>query len=309
MAAENVHILLFHRVSPVRDPLWDPIDPALFRETIQYVNKKFHVLGLEEYFFQERKKTTKPPAIITFDDGYHDFIEYSFPLLKEYNMPATMFVVTDCIDRNEPTWTYKLDHLFYHTRKLKTAEPPEINSFKPGTKWSSPEERMVYGGKLKQHLKRVSPEDRKAVLDFYAREFDDVKQEKQTMLSWEELKYLQSHNIVTGSHTVTHPPLATIVDEKELEREMIDSGMKIREHLGSFPGAISYPVGSYNSKVKNMAHRTGYKLGLAVDQKIYNEDKHGRFSVPRIELYNESFFKTRMRIKGTLSRLKSLAGR
>ncbi len=50
-------------------------------------------------------------------------------------------------------------------------------------------------------------------------------------------------------------------------------------------------------------------MGLAVDQALYNEDVHGRFAIPRIELYNESFFKTRLRIGGTISRIKRLAGR
>lgn len=309
MSSENVHILLFHRVSPVRDPLWDPMDPALFREVIAYLDKKFTVLSLEQYFFHEREKWKKPPAIITFDDGYHDFIEYSFPILKEYKMPATMFVVTDCIDQNKATWTYELDHLFFHTSKLKTTEPPTVHRFRTVAAWSSKQERMDYGSKLKQHLKRIPAAKRKLVIDFYNKAFDDVQQEKNIMLSWEELKFLQKNNIEIGSHTVTHPPLATIDDEKIIEREMIDSGMKIREHLGTFPLSISYPVGSYNGRVKNIAHRTGYRLGLAVEQKIYNEDKHGRFSIPRLELYNESFFKTKLRIKGTISLLKSLAGR
>jgi peptidoglycan/xylan/chitin deacetylase (PgdA/CDA1 family) len=309
MPSENVHVLLFHRVSPVRDPLWDPMDPVLFREVIAYVNRKFTVLSLEEYFYKERRKLKLPPAIITFDDGYHDFIEYSFPILQEYKMPATMFVVTECIDQNKPTWTYQLDHLFFHTAHLKTDQAPDITGFKTVASWSSKAERLQYGSRLKQHLKKVSPEQRLAVLEFYAAAFNDIQQEGNTMLSWDELKFLNKNNIEVGSHTVTHPPLATIEDDRIIEREMIDSGMKIREHLGVFPASISYPVGSYNNKVKNIAHRTGYKMGLAVDQRIYNEEKHGRFSIPRLELYNESFFKTKLRINGTLSRLKSIAGR
>lgn len=309
MPSENVHILLFHRVSPVRDILWDPMDPALFQDIIRYIDKKFTVLSLNEYFFKERRRFTKPPAIITFDDGYHDFIEYSFPILKKYNMPATMFVVTDCIDQDKPTWTYLFDHLFFNTSKLRTTEPPTVSGFATSSHWNHAQQRMEYGSRLKQHLKRVPDNVRNQVIQFYEKEFKDVQHEGKTMLSWDELKYLQGNNIEIGSHTVTHPPLATLEDEKKIEMELLGSGMKIREHLGSFPSSISYPVGSYNSKVKNIAHRTGYKIGMAVDQKIYNEDKHGRFSVPRLELYNESFFKSKLRIQGTWSLLKRITGR
>jgi peptidoglycan/xylan/chitin deacetylase (PgdA/CDA1 family) len=308
MAVEQVHILLFHRVLPERDPLWDPMDPALFKEVIQYVNKKFTVFSLEDYFFAERHKLSKPAAIITFDDGYHDFIDYSLPVLKKYNMPASMFVVTDCIDQNKPTWTYLFDELFYHTKKLKTDNPPALRGFN-SSKWSNDKQRINYGASLKQQLKKQSKNKREEIIAFYETQFNDVKSVNKIMMSWEELQQIKGEGIEIGSHTVTHPPLATLTDDRILEDELYLSGMRIREKLGNFPAAISYPVGSYNSKVKNMAHKVGYRMALAVDQELYKEKKHGRFSIPRIELYNEAFFKTRLRINGTISLIKRLTGR
>jgi peptidoglycan/xylan/chitin deacetylase (PgdA/CDA1 family) len=47
------------------------------------------------------------PVILTFDDGYRDNYENAFPLLRERNMTATFFVVTDFIDKQLPeylTW-------------------------------------------------------------------------------------------------------------------------------------------------------------------------------------------------------------
>ena len=42
-----------------------------------------------------------------FDDGYKDNIEYAAPILRQFKCPASFYVVTDCIDRNVPTWTYR----------------------------------------------------------------------------------------------------------------------------------------------------------------------------------------------------------
>ena len=47
------------------------------------------------------------PVLITFDDGYRDNYENAFPLLRERNMTAAFFVVTDFIDEQRPeyfTW-------------------------------------------------------------------------------------------------------------------------------------------------------------------------------------------------------------
>ena len=47
------------------------------------------------------------PVIITFDDGYRDVYENALPLLRERDMVATFFVVTDFVDEERPeyvTW-------------------------------------------------------------------------------------------------------------------------------------------------------------------------------------------------------------
>ncbi|MEI2824763.1 MAG: polysaccharide deacetylase family protein, partial [Chitinophagaceae bacterium] len=61
----------------------------------------------------------KKIATVLFDDGYKDNLEMAAPILSKYKCPASFYVVTDCIDRNIPTWTYILDDRFSKTRKEK----------------------------------------------------------------------------------------------------------------------------------------------------------------------------------------------
>ncbi|MEJ5173103.1 MAG: polysaccharide deacetylase family protein [Hydrogenothermaceae bacterium] len=42
-------------------------------------------------------KFTKKEIIITFDDGYKDFIEKALPIIKKHNFKAIVFIVTDLV--------------------------------------------------------------------------------------------------------------------------------------------------------------------------------------------------------------------
>src|SRR5262249_23602860 len=50
-------------------------------------------------------------AAITIDDGYRDSYEIAYPLLRRYNVPATVFVVTGFADRHCWIWTDKARYL------------------------------------------------------------------------------------------------------------------------------------------------------------------------------------------------------
>lgn len=307
----KVTVLLFHRVHPERDLLWDPMDPVLFESVLRYVSRNYETIGLDEFFADPNKKFRKPPLIITYDDGYRDFIDFSFPLLKKYSLPASMFVVTDCIDRNIPTWTYRMDYFFYNTKKLETKNTvlEFVAKDFSVTKWSSHAERIEYCKRFKQYLKKVPNQKRSEIVQSFIDNFDDVKEPANLMMTWDEIRQLKSEGIQIGSHSVSHPPLATIEDEEELKTELLSSALRIKEMINEFPSTISYPVGSYDSRVKRISREVGYQLGLAVNQKIFDTDRDDRFEIPRIELYNENMLKARMRITGLYGKIKRLAGR
>ena len=98
--------------------------------------------------------------------------------------------------------------------------------------------------------------------------------------------------------------LGTITDIKTQKHELNFSAQRIQQELGYFPKTISYPVGSYNETTIKLSKEAGYELGLAVKQSIYNSEKDTLFELPRIELYNESWWKTKMRISNSLEELK-----
>lgn len=298
---------LFHRVNPVRDQLWDPMDPELFKRCIKYISNKYQVVLLENLLELDDLYTSKNKyATILFDDGYHDNIEFAIPILKKFSVPASFYVVTNCIDNNIPTWTHIFEHLFQNTKKNKLI----LNfDFIPDNYrnilFYSKNDKIKLAGKLKPFIKTLKSDQRELVLDNIKQTFNDVDLPK-IMMNWDEIKQLSEDGYYIGSHTVSHKPLGTISDQGEIKKELLNSGQRIKEKLGYFPKTISYPIGSYNEMTIKIAKEVGYQIGLAVKQDIYNPKKDNIFEVPRIELYNERWFKTKLRISNQLEELKKI---
>ena len=297
---------LFHRVNPQREKLWDPMDVALFEQCIKYISNHNETVLFEELMESGNLARGKKYATIMFDDGFKDNIEYAAPILSKYKCKASFYVVTDCIDQNIPTWTYNLEYLFQHTG-INTIDlnfdflPAELRT----EKLEGIEERLTYVSRLKPQLKKLSDQQRSEILERVTATYSDV-QLPQIMMNWDDLVQLKNEGHYIGSHTVTHAMLGTIADEKKIMDELVNSGKRIEEKMGYFPVTISYPVGSFNSTVKTLAKTAGYKIGLAVKQNVYDPAKDDQFEISRIELYNEPWWKTKMRITNVLENLKSL---
>ena len=308
MSSENVPILLFHRVCPKDDLPAKYISPRLFDQVLDYLASKYSVLSLEGYFFNERNKLLKPPVVITFDNSYVDFFEYTLPLLKKYNLTATLFVSASNIDQQQPPWNHVIDLLFLQSEKLSVAAIPFKVKFRAISSWKNKEDRMKYGGYLKKHLQSLSGAQRDQVINFYFEQLNDQNVKLPKVMDWNALRKIKQQGIEIGTHITSFNFKNNLFDEQQLSKELRNTTLRIREELGNSPAAVSFVSQRNNSKIKNMIHLSGYKLGLAIGNKPYNAAKFGRYSLPRIEMFNENIFISRWRINGTISRLKSLFG-
>lgn len=300
---------LFHRVNPKRERLWDPMDVGLFERCIKYITRNYETVVFEELMNSGNIDPRKKYATIMFDDGYKDNIEYAAPIMKKYGCRGSFYVVTDCIDQNIPTWTHILEHRFQYTNVADLDLqfdflPEEMRAGSLG----DTESRIAYVTRLKPFLKKLTHEQRNPVLDHVNARYSDVTLPR-IMMDWNDLKQLMSEGHYIGSHTVTHCMLGTMKREEEIAHELTESGNRIKEQLGFFPETISYPVGSFNETTLKIAEQTGYRFGLAVKQRNFYPEKEGIYEVSRIELYNESWWKTHLRITNTFEKIKKIMGK
>lgn len=75
--------------------------PEKFRTQLKYLKDNGYTpLTMDELygFLKEKKSIPEKSVVITFDDGYRDNYTNAFPILKEFNFKATIYVISDYIN-------------------------------------------------------------------------------------------------------------------------------------------------------------------------------------------------------------------
>ncbi|MFH0764441.1 MAG: polysaccharide deacetylase family protein [Candidatus Omnitrophota bacterium] len=93
-----VPVLMYHSIDYNDRVTKLSLSPESFRRQMEFLHKRrYNVLPLEKIIpYIEKKKKVPPGTVaITFDDGYYNNYKYAYPVLKKYNLPATIFVIVN----------------------------------------------------------------------------------------------------------------------------------------------------------------------------------------------------------------------
>jgi peptidoglycan/xylan/chitin deacetylase (PgdA/CDA1 family) len=295
----KVPVLLFHSISTRRNPLYDPVDVELFERIVRYFAQNYTLTTPEALWLGKIEQVPPNPAIITFDDGYKDFIDYALPILQRYSAPAAMYIITECVENGLPPWTHQLDYIFLNTQKsvvpsvLLDSLPRQFRQ----SSWTNQTERKSFVQLLKPYLKKINNDQRITLLKLIHESINDVEIPRNLMMNAEEVRQISQAGIEVGSHTHTHPLLANISNDAEVLTELTLSAELIQAITGIRPKTISYPVGSVNPRIEMLSQNAGYHIGMAVINRAATLNDVNLLSIPRINIVNESYWKARLRIQ------------
>lgn len=103
MKNDKIPVIYYHSVGPkikgwVRNHL--TLELKYFEDQLKRIAKEFKAISLKDYWEAKNGNKNVPSnsIVITFDDGYLDNWVWAFPLLKKYNLKATIFVSPEFVD-------------------------------------------------------------------------------------------------------------------------------------------------------------------------------------------------------------------
>jgi len=264
-------ILMYHRFSESEGGT--STSARCFSEQVDYLNGHYELVSLSALagYLNKGKRVPRGLAVITIDDGYRDCYDIAFPILRQRNIPATLFVVTGFLDQTTWLWTDKVRYLISRAAGslLETRIGDRVLRINLDGKVS----RLSIAAGVNSELKAIDDESKDAaILEMAATlgiPLPVAPPDEFYPLSWEQAREMDSNGIEVGSHTVTHPILTRTTTQR-LRYELSESRSRLESVLGHKVDILGYPNGNHNRAVLEETSRAGYKCAVAADYGLNN---------------------------------------
>ncbi len=280
-------ILNLHKISNEFNPFYPALKLELFEELLRFVSKEFNVITFKE--IDEFKNSVKPNIILSFDDGFYDFLENAVPLLKKYGVSANQNIIPSCIESGFPVWDVKLGD-FLNSAPIKTVNEMKLPGF---TMKLTESNKMQYGLALTRFLKMRPMQERKELWQIIEKTMQKIDIVFTKMLSLEEIKAL-AKEFEMGAHSYTHESMG-IESDDFFKEDFLKCKHFFMEKLQLPLEIYAFPSGSYKKNQLEYLQDNGVKNILLVDENYssYDTNIHKRFT-----FYGNSISEIKMRALG-----------
>lgn len=253
-----INVLMYHRVNLLPNYAYQlSASPDVFEAHLKYLKTHYHVIGTADDWTTVQEQS----VALTFDDGYADFYQFVFPLLKKYDIPATVFVSTENIDTGKEFFWDTLERLIFQSK---------VECFRLRQKEHSlrgAEERKEICFQIRNMMLNMRANERETFLEELSEKVrtDTQPREAYRSMSREELKRLADSPLVTiGGHTVTHCSLSA--QDADLQKWEIEESKRFLENvIQQELRVFSYPFGHFNSTAIVATKESGYQKAFTVE--------------------------------------------
>lgn len=278
-------VLNLHQVSPHANPFYPPLDPRVFEQLLIFLKENFHIALFREL---DDVPQDKPTVVLSFDDGYYDFVEYVMPLLDKHGLRANQNVIPSCVVSGLPMWNVRL-YDFLNAAPLTLINEINLSGFGGRLAADDRESKVRYGLRISRFLKNRPRREREELLAQIAPAMQKVDRLKLTrMMSTDDVREAaRVHEI--GAHSFSHESMG-YEDDAFFQDDLRQCKDFFGARLGLPLDVYAFPNGSYRDSQVTLLQEAGVKHVLLVGERFA---ERGRRVYPRFTLYGETFLEVK----------------
>ena len=289
--SSKLWILMYHRILPeslakqYNEEAGMYVTPETFEQHITWLNEIMTPVRLKDWVSEDNLAKKKPGNYfaITFDDGWRDNYQYAFPVLKEKEIPATIFLVSNMMDTKNIFWPNRLARVAkylldpnkqsFNMEKFRAKLGVDINNS------SLDISDIIY------HAKNFSDVELIKWLDDLEQELD-IKNDNRQLLSWQEIKEMESSDLIDmGAHTKHHTRLLDSVENSTIDDEVIGCKDVLQQNIQSPIDLFCYPNGDFSDYSAELV--TKNYLAAVTTQKGINSLNENLHKLKRVGVHQD----------------------
>ena len=300
----QVAILAYHRVVSTDDLTRGYIEPGMyvlrdaFEMQLRWFQERFEILSFSQLLtlwdgdeWHERRRY----CVLTFDDGWLDNYLHAFPLLRKYQVPATIFLPTDYVGTNEWFWTDKIAFLLVRLGRYPVgaqqrrqaiealSEPlgldPSIFDEK-GNGYPMGTEQLI------RRCKSLPPSQISELIQRLGIILETAIPVERATINWDEVLEMAEHGISFGSHSCSHH-LLTRLEVERIKQEIEESDRKLRTLPAGYLPVFCYPNGDNNSTIQNLVKQFHYAAAVGTKTGLEGRRPKNRYELRRVGMHND----------------------
>jgi peptidoglycan/xylan/chitin deacetylase (PgdA/CDA1 family) len=252
------------------------ISVRMLEKHLDSIGRRFHFVTLDELGARMESGDIRNQhlAAITFDDGYRDFYELAFPLLKRKGIPAAVFVVADLVG----------------TTRIQTHDKLYALLARRGTGAFAATRRLIESLPEEGIQRAISKlEGESSISEATFRPFH--------ALTWEMLERVHKAGITVGSHTRSHVLIPNESGERAAQ-ELSGSRQQLESRLGGGITHFAYPSGWFDTASVTAVAKAGYRFAYTTC--THRDARNPLLTMPRAPLWENSCIDARGRFSESM---------
>lgn len=283
----RIVVLCYHRVGTHGLPLYSYLPAKRFEAQMRYLRERYRIISLGQALEElDNPENSSPAVAVTFDDGYRDVYSNAFPVLREYGIPATVFLTVNSIETGEVPW---YDRVFLAFQLLETNSVVLEGGDTIHYSLTTAAARFLAALDYVRRLRRLPDSERRKCCAALKRlAFLPANHLQNRMLTWEHINVMQESGISFGSHTFSHPVVSRL-DPGQVEYEVGGSKRFLEAKLGRPVLDFAFPFGQPDdcgTAACAVLHSCGYRLALTTTWGV-NRPATDRFALHRVQIGEE----------------------